>query len=69
MKTILKIAGTIIKWYLKAILWIWAIVGVSFVCKEHVNQHKAGYHPSAMDLDTAILNQAVDNYKEFIKER
>jgi hypothetical protein len=67
MKTILKIAGTIVKWYLKATLWLWAAVGVSYVCKEYVDQHKAGYKPSAMDLDTTILDHAVDNYKELAK--
>lgn len=67
MKTILKIAGTIVKWYLKLTLWLWAAVGVSYVCKEYVDQHKAGYNPSTMDLDNAILDQAVDNYKELAK--
>ncbi len=67
MKTILKIAGTIVKWYLKATLWFWAAVGVSYVCKEYVDQRKAGYKPSAMDLDNAILDQAVDNYKELAR--
>jgi hypothetical protein len=67
MKTILKIAGTIVKWYLKATLWFWAAIGVSYVCKEYVDQRKAGYQPSAMDLDNAILDQAVDNYKELAK--
>lgn len=67
MRTILKIAGTIVKWYLKATLWFWAAVGVSYVCKEYADQYKAGYHPSAMDVDNAILDQAVDNYKELAR--
>lgn len=67
MKTILKIAGTIVKWYLKATLWLWAIVGASFVCKEMTDQRKAGNNPGIIELDNAILDQAVDNYKEFAK--
>lgn len=67
MKTIINITVKLVKWYLKATLWFWAAVGVSFMAKEAANVKKAGYRPSAHDLDQWVIDTTKENFKEYGK--
>lgn len=67
MKTIIKIAGKLVKMYLKATLWLWAFVGVSVYVKELTDQKKAGYATNIEDANLAAFDKACDNYKEYWK--
>ena len=65
MRTIMKVTATLIKWYLKATLWFWAIVGVSFVSKETADVINAGQRLSSLDLDNWAIDRTIENFKEY----
>lgn len=65
MKTIMKVTATLIKWYLKATLWYWAIVGISFLSKEAADVINTGQKLSSLDLDNWAWDRTIENFKEY----